>query len=835
MRDNNRKAVKMPDHLDYNKLRELGMTYLQSVRHSVWTDFNLHDPGVTTFELLCYALMDLGYRTSFEMGDLLATEDSAAPKTDGVFYQAHEILSSNPTTVQDYRKLILEQVPGVRNVWLEPARKNVSINNVDGLTNQMIQVKGFYRVMVDLESEDILKKSDYHRQVVGRDAEGRYIVGFEKKYQSAYRDYIVNLFHKTRNLCEFVEKSDVSFTRHIDVGLCARIETERDVPAIDILNEINRRVGEYVCPSIRLHSLEEMLRKGKTPDQIFQGPLPRYGFIDTDELAAYEKRSTLYVSDILNLIMGVEGVKSVSHLHFVVGPKDFDLVDYNTDFKLALKDDRNYSFSFQSWPAFVERKDYPRDEIVRTRPGSLSDISFVVNGVPFSVSSDFRLYSLKNKYYAYRTEREEVADFTPVLPLPEGNYRHTDHYVSIQDLFPKIYRLGKDGIDERASDLDKAERLQFKAYLILFEQILADYITQLSSLGRLFSWNKEGDRYDFSYFHKVLSEEEIKDLSMVLKSYQGYQGTVYPKEVTKKRRNRFLNHLLARFNEEFVDYSVFHYWNKQSSISPDFSLDQAIHDKKSFLKHYVEFSSRRANSADITEPWSYSPIERRIMSKLGIDNPPVLLAPPVVDSGQGFFVFQDNTRSSYNSAFGIHILEHLLMPLYQDYDSGGTGGPYWKLNDLTFLRLTKDKWGEQLVADPYSMQVTVVVPGWLDICQKEYFRIVVEKIVREEIPAHISAKVCWVDPYVMLRVEQLYAPHLEFLEANTFELQDVRRNSVLPELNEVMQSIHNIYPPSKLGKSDFGTITRLDYTALGAESGLRRGDRWEFDNNNKQK
>ena len=50
---------------DYRLLRAQGMDYIQCLSSKVWTDHNLHDPGITTLEVLCYALTDLAYRTAF--------------------------------------------------------------------------------------------------------------------------------------------------------------------------------------------------------------------------------------------------------------------------------------------------------------------------------------------------------------------------------------------------------------------------------------------------------------------------------------------------------------------------------------------------------------------------------------------------------------------------------------------------------------------------------------------------------------------------------------------------------------------------------------------------
>ena len=52
----------------------------------VWTDHNLHDPGITTLEILCYALTDLAYRTGFSVSgpaDRGRTATIAPPQTSG--------------------------------------------------------------------------------------------------------------------------------------------------------------------------------------------------------------------------------------------------------------------------------------------------------------------------------------------------------------------------------------------------------------------------------------------------------------------------------------------------------------------------------------------------------------------------------------------------------------------------------------------------------------------------------------------------------------------------------------------------------------------------------
>ena len=71
--------------LDHRQLYAIGLAHVQRLARRIWTDYNVHDPGITILELLCYALTDLGYRASFPVKDLL--------KNQGVFQREARLLS----------------------------------------------------------------------------------------------------------------------------------------------------------------------------------------------------------------------------------------------------------------------------------------------------------------------------------------------------------------------------------------------------------------------------------------------------------------------------------------------------------------------------------------------------------------------------------------------------------------------------------------------------------------------------------------------------------------------------------------------------------------------
>lgn len=147
---------------DYAFLRTKGLEYIQQLGSRLWTDYNIHDPGITLLELLCYALTDLGYRTSFGMADLLAAPPGKTTdyKRQG-FHTAREILTMNPLTVRDFRKLLID-IDGVKNGWLQVktgACENVnvfadcvkSVLQYFPTTAHPLVIKGLYDVLIEFE------------------------------------------------------------------------------------------------------------------------------------------------------------------------------------------------------------------------------------------------------------------------------------------------------------------------------------------------------------------------------------------------------------------------------------------------------------------------------------------------------------------------------------------------------------------------------------------------------------------------------------------------------------------------------------------------------------
>jgi hypothetical protein len=92
---------KSEDILDFDYLKQRGLSLIQKYSGKVWTDYNIHDPGITILETLCFGLTELGYKCRYPIEDIfiLPGEEDKKETTDFT-----SLLYTRPVTNNDYRK-----------------------------------------------------------------------------------------------------------------------------------------------------------------------------------------------------------------------------------------------------------------------------------------------------------------------------------------------------------------------------------------------------------------------------------------------------------------------------------------------------------------------------------------------------------------------------------------------------------------------------------------------------------------------------------------------------------------------------------------------------------
>lgn len=797
--------------LDFAALRSEGIGYLQQLAGETWTDHNLHDPGITILDQLCYALTDLSYRLSLDMKDLLARPNG---KTYNSLYSPATILTTNPVTITDFRKVLLD-IPGVKNAWIEkidkpqppiyfdPERNTLSLSYkkrlaADGALVQVEQVniKGLYRVFIAKTRRQVSEKT-IKEQVHAR-------------------------LHECRNLCEDFDEINIMNSQRIT--LKGKIEVGNTDDANLLAAKILYKVGNWLSPAIKFYTLQQMLAKGKTIDEIMDGPVLSHGFIDDDELRTFTRRSKLYASDLIHEIMAEPEVRVTDNLRM-----------------------ETFGQAENNWVLDLDTARFPElDE-----EACLNDnLKFQKNGQPLSINKDTVI-----KYLAVLRE----TSVSPVLPQSERDIipdmpsvRNLGSYYSIQNHFPQVYGISEIGLPDSAPESRKAQAKQLKAYLLFFEQILANYFAQAAGLKDLFAFDNKDIK---TYFQQTLIGK-VPDVEELL-----YEN--YPKSISHlteantnalERKDRFLNHLLARFGENLTDYSL---WlndrfkdsanevddtDERDNVDATILLSNTndplylektrlesykrklIRDKRNFLLNYPEMSTQRGKGFNYaTAGWNnqnVSGLEKRIAGKLGIAN---------------------YTRCSLTGQKdGFHMIEHILLrplradktlidrfmvPVYFEAfkkDKGRltvcTSPAHGLQNGDVILINDKDKEQEYTVSevfadrfniecdydentivdreakqeprlrwirrdinstifafdgqnneqgvtrDPYSFQLTFVFAKSNTRFNNDSFKKFIETTIREETPAHLTVYIRWLSDEALKRFEDALKVFLNQLE-----------------------------------------------------------------------
>lgn len=714
---------------NYELLRKKGLEYIEQLGSSVWTDYNIHDPGITILELLSYAITDLGYRTSININDLLAEPPSKTPAEDPKrqgFFTAREILTVNPWTNADYRKLLID-INGIKNGWLKCkecacndlliyAKCSTSVLQYHP-TEHPIIIKGFYDVLVEFENEEaagdlnsgkvkynfsfpvatgfstamiemrlpswqqledklhtyknfrhanseiqniavqfisgnrnddldvpaaelanVLRRPVYatikvefkpdktlpatesllftdipmsiwfrsdsdRKQVQLKDIkqamEDASPSGIFAKYLLLIHraDEVMkvtkNTLHSHRNLSE--DYCSIKGIAVEDIGVCADMDVEPSADIEAILAEAYYRIDQYFSPDIKFYSLKELMDAGVPVDEIFEGPKLNNGFINNDQLDATNLKQFIYASDIINLLMDIPGVKNL---------KNFVLTKFEADGNLIKNEE---------WVMEISYNHQPRLYL------EASKILVFKNGLPFlpdKLELSDTLQVIKGKH-----AQPKYAVIDNDLPVPKGNYYQLNSYHPVQYSLPLTYGVGFDGLPSTASVERKAQAKQLKAYLLFYEQLLVNYLEQLSNVKELFAIDTSVSK---TYFSKVLNEADIKGLDELNNGFDAttIQSLVETQSEFFDRRNRFLDHLLSRFAENFNDYALMLYAYSSSKAIADSKL---IKDKINFLKDFPYMSVNRArainykDTAHVCNSENIAGLQLRIQRLLGMD------------------------------------------------------------------------------------------------------------------------------------------------------------------------------------------------------------------------
>ena len=977
----------LPPAQDYNALRKSGIDLIQQLGSNLWTDYNIHDPGITLLELLCFAITDIGYRESFSIEDLLTTEKGGLAANDQCLYTARRILTNNPWTPNDWRKLIID-MEGVRNAWhicsscgcgvtlyanckksalqYEPTEHTIRIkgfNNVlieldidpvagdlnsgkvfqamtfmaagkltkatleirfapwhlaaqkvdklAGILKETSFIDGGVKVLsisgntsqsVDIPAAELYKglrnalfanieisfrekngdplqttllqdvpikvwyRSDDDRKAVTlallREVlEDASVTGIANRYFQQLKKAalvmanVTTEVHAHRNLSE--DYCDITTLPVCDVALCADIEMRPDADIEKVLGEAYWLIEQYFNPTVPFNSLKQLLERKIPVEEIFNGPALAHGFILNEDLDKAQIRTELHSSDVINILMDIDGITAV---------KNIALARYNALGKLV---------ESQPWSLKIPEGAQPRLYV------HASKVLVFKNDLPFLPDAD----ELNDTLQRWKGQNRQNKLLQPEndLPVPLGRFVNNGSQWPLQNMLPDTYGVGLNGLPEVANAERRGQAKQLKGYLLVLEHLLQVYIQQLLHIKDLLSIDPAVSQ---TWFANLFKEDQLTGVAALYKP--GFTEPAlnelletHPQFV--ERRNHFLDHLLGRFAENFADYALQTYTAYGSEVKAGEVL---INNKINFLQKFPEVSANRAKAfnykdpALVCNPGNKAGLQERVRLLLGLNGwegfitLEVTWAQATAWSGfwkltdtTGNVLIQGNTLTNIASepalrtqlvnqtqaaivslagaasltvipagtkfriqlanaaavplgtsgllnaeadataqiavirtfltsvlqAQKVFVVEHLLLRPRNKPSAAFPTG-----DPLLPICITPDcrLCGEE---DPYSFRITLVLDGEQSFGlanQGIAFRRYAEKAIRMEVPAHLGVKICWVSTANLAVFETLYCDWLSELAKAVPDATAL--HTKLVALLAMFQQLKSVYPPATL-------------------------------------
>ncbi len=705
---------------------------------------------------------------------------------------------------------------------------------------------------------------------------------------------VYQVLQRNRNIGE--DFLAVETVQTVNIAVCANIALRGDVDPIGILQQIYALTDEMFSPSVEFHSLGELLDKGLPGDEIFNGPVLQHGFLSDETLEKTRLPKCLHASDLIAAIMGIDGVLAVH------------------DVLLSALDDKGKAFNDQinqPWTIKLDGLSKPRFST------TFSKINLYREQLPVFISEANQklLTEFMQMRHLQKQQLKSLYAYQDI-DLPGGTYYALQTYTSIQRELPAVYAVGGNQLMPDASESEKAQSKQLKAYLHFFDQLLADLFNQLSHAKELLDSGELTDTYfpQFLAFNPDSTDpfDSAEIFGADLETAMQDPFFAGKESIFLDRRHRSIDHLMARFSESFSDYAFMMYQSghaTETSAEQQSSRYELLKDKTEFLNQYDQISYSRGTAMDYlhaqwqieTQHWLFSDFwesehrsgyERRVARLLGIDvvalsnifpeNSPqtemsfqtasgqltIKILQPAINLNEkwdwlqlhigdvsvysvqkiikkyGIFLMDDGKKiaqiditfatlddaeamktellQSISDAFeNFYFLEHILLRPF----------PVMQNDQLDLLPVClQDECTEDTGADPYSFRATVVLPGYQSRFSNIAFRRYAEKIFRQEAPAHVMLKICWVGKDDMILFQHAYRNWLE--SYRVYRLAYGEKSIAIPQptidefvlhhrqLVEALQKLNTLYPegnlfdcnssetvnPMILGSSSLGTL-----------------------------
>lgn len=769
----------------FESLRSEAIKLVQQVSGKVWTDYNLHDPGITILEQLIYAITDIIYRTDFPVEDYLTGNDGEVPYNSLALHSPAEAFPCRPVTINDYRKIIIDGAEDIVNLWLDPVKAS--------------SYSGLYKIFVKIEN------------------------GLDEESRDSIENKIRLLYNENRNLCE--DLADLYFITNIEYELCATIEVSGTQCAEDIVADIYYECSQHIAGSVSSAQLDQLVNQDDSLDEVFDGPVTRHGFIDDNELD--DNQQEFLISSLYAVINSIDGVKNTGEVYLQKDNKQY------FDCLISEKKEQEYSLLIPETTEEIK--------ITLTKNGRLLTVDInkvrlrisekkfkhratlspkqklsTVASMPKGVSRKLNTYStIQNQFPAnYGVNSLGVPKSAPLEVKAKA--RQLKSYLVIFEQFLTNYLANIDAIKTLFSITENAENTysfnllentQIADLDLIYPENVTDVIKRIISKYDDYNNRKSrlldyllalyGEKFtqnslrSFNYYYAnnemdaLIVKNKIDFLSSIIelgrdrgaaenyssttnikRSYSGLQLRVSMLLGFEKHTTHSLTMAILRQGIKMARHSVY---ERTHAGSADLSLIGADEidssDNDSFEIVPLDEFDKSVSVEELREVLADTiPLKNNLLSDM------LLRGGIYLDR---YKVVRLSSEKNYQLLFKTDTNEYWYVGTYDDKESANKSAN--ALRQFLII-LNKQSEGlhivEHIMLRPlvpgnnqinshdednfYSFKMSVVFSQWTARCYDKEFRKLAEETVRLNMPAHLSAEFYWLDFRKMYEFEIIY-------------------------------------------------------------------------------
>jgi predicted RNA-binding protein with TRAM domain len=767
----------------YSLLQKRTLDELQHLSGEVWTDFNPHDPGVTTADIANYALTEVDYKLGFKLQDYLTdSKGNFVPEKYGLFLP-EDVYPTTPVTSDDYRKLLLAEIPQLDNVDV------VVHDKTQGNYDIKLYLSPFFK-----SSEDLVK------QVRG-------------------------LYHAHRNLCENL--NEISFPKLTELDFHSELEIKPGMDATSIVVQIYWNIIYYLSGSIRMEYQDVNLNAELSMEEWMDGT-------NTDFRVIIPKQNETE-QELYNLLMQIEGIKSFKTCYLIKRN------DNKTSEKSGKNKPETISDFKEGYTIFIPK--YQNELNVKVRiegtemPVNMERFIEELQALYFSEKSNRINREVKGKKADFSRSLIPVSTYRDVCKYrsiikdyPECYHIEMNKECSENGMIPgsfEMYLKMYDWIIERG--LNELGQLQDLLSIMpdtavlstmdVFSEGMPERDKSFDSYGR----NVRGIKNRYLDFLDHLYGVDSNPAWMKDLSYYGETA----EEIIKRRLN-FLRHVASLTRTRAKAWNIYGERSEDNiptlkayiSLLLGLNMDENISIGNILPSHNLILLGSKEEYKKMRDRLNSMLIDEKMLDAANIESIPVEL-PEMSEEEQlqmfqvirhELMIFNTNLISGGLFRTGINIDNYKTVSL----DRKEYLLAFWNEEDTCWLNMgrsnskaTLRNWANVLCyylrelnrkceafyvvehhlfipAEPFK--ISLVLPDWTARFHSSRFKEIFRQLVEELLPAHINCAFYWLDVAHMQYFENSYQDWCKALSADYVqdEIKEYQ-TSMMDVLNESLK------------------------------------------------